>query len=1137
MSMVHLHTHSEFSLLDGLNRIQRMIDTVKSHGQKALALTDHGVMYGVIDFYETCIKNKIKPIIGCELYFTDRSRHLKESKEDAVNYHIVLLAKNQQGYRNLCKLVSLAHIEGFYYKPRIDWELLEQHAEGLIAMSACIKGHVPSLLLDGRDDEARKVAGRYQELFKDDFYLELQNHGLEEQLRVNPMMADLSAAMNLPLVATQDAHYPTRADAIAHDLLLCVQTLSDYDDPKRMRFSNHEFYIKSTEEMAILFKEYPEAISNTELIAEKCNLDFSFDSHHLPVFHAEGVNTKEERVAWLKQLCNNELKVRYGDHPDSVVLDRLQYELDVIIKMDFVDYFLVVCDFVNEAKRRNIFVGPGRGSAAGSLVSYLLKITGIDPLKYNLYFERFLNPDRISMPDIDIDFEDERRDEVIDYVRAKYGDYKVAQVATFGKMEARGVVRDVARAYKYDNSFVNRLCKTIPFGNSLKDAYNLSPEFKQIIDSNEENRRLYDTACEMEGQTRNFSVHAAGVVIGDTELWNYVPLQMDKNKHLVVQYDKDTVEKMGLLKIDFLGLRNLTVMRECIQLIEKHQQKTIDLDSLPLDDPEVFQLYKRAATRGVFQVESRGMRQILKELDPSSIEDVIAVIALYRPGPMDFIKDFIQNKAAPESIVYDHEVLESTLKSTYGICVYQEQVMSIAQIMGGFSLGEADLLRKAMGKKKKEIMVEMRGDFMKRSLAKGYTEEVAGTIFKKLEFFAGYGFNRAHAAAYGVISYQTAWFKVHYPVEYMTALLNSVRDDEKKLSEYIEECRQMKIELASPNINLSQVDFSIDQDRIRYGLLAVKNAGRIALDLIIENRQQIGPFKDYSDFTRRMTSGKVNKKVIESLIKAGAFDCLNPNRTYLLEHISGNMEPEVSLFEDIQPKEQKTESQLEKIDTDLHSLYEKEALGFYFSRHPFISYSETFDSISSTPLEELMEEVSEKEITCEVFGLIDSMRQPRKKNSNSDHGNTLVIVTLADLGASMEFLAFGKTAETLLSCQNNEVAVLAKVRIRKEDERVRASLIEIVRLITRDEMKREQQALWRLELYLDLSVMSNETLTEVANLLRQYPGEHGLQLIVKKESYLLRASSHIKVEKSHELTDELKKLTNSDIAGWKRCLN
>jgi DNA polymerase III subunit alpha len=1136
MSMVHLHTHSEFSLLDGLNRIERMVCAVRDLGQHSLALTDHGVMYGVIDFYKTCLAHKIKPIIGCELYFTDKSRHQKESREDAVNYHLILLAKNHQGYQNLCKLVSLAHIEGFYYKPRLDWELLEQHHDGLIAMSACIKGHVPSLLLSDRAEEARQVAIRYKALFNDDYYLEVQNHGLPEELKANPLLAQLGKELNIPLVATQDAHYPCRSDAYAHDLLLCVQTLSDYDDPNRIRFSNDEFYIKSQAEMQELFKEYPDAISNTELIAEKCNIEFDFDQYHLPVYQNETVKTVAERKEYLQELCYSALPGRYGPEPSREVLDRLEYELEVINNMHFVDYFLVVQDFVNEAKRRNIYVGPGRGSAAGSIVSYLLNITGIDPLQYHLYFERFLNPARISMPDIDIDFEDERRDEVIAYVREKYGAYKVAQVATFGKMEARGVIRDVARAFKYDQSWVNRLSKTIPFGRSLEEAYTLSPEFKQIIDENEDNRRLYDTALDIEGQTRNFSVHAAGVVIGDTELWNYVPLQLDKNKHLVVQYDKDTVEKMGLLKIDFLGLRNLTVIRECIQLINEQHQKVIDVEKIPLNDPEVFQLYKKAATKGVFQVESRGMRQIFKELDPSDIEDVIAVIALYRPGPMEFIKTFIRNKAHPEEIVYEHPVLEPILKNTYGICVYQEQVMSIAQVMGGFSLGEADLLRKAMGKKKKEIMEELKGDFIQRSQVQGYTLEAAKSMFEKLEFFSGYGFNRAHAAAYGLISYQTAWFKVNYPVEYMTALLNSVKDDEKKLSEYIAECLQMKIEVLPPDINLSQIHFTIEGKAIRFALLAIKNAGKIALELIVENRQQHGPFRHYTDFAKRMSSGKVNKKVIESLIKAGAFDVLEPDRSFLLQHIDGNCEPEVSLFGALDPSPTPTTGKPSKIDHHQHMHYEKEALGFYFSMHPFAPYLETYPDFSCPPIEELQEEIPEHETLIEVFALIDSIRQPRKKNGASN-GNTVAIVTISDMTSSMEFVAFGKGAENLLQCKDQETAVLLSIRIRKEEDRVRASLADIKRMITREEMIREQSAHWRLELCLDLDVLGSDRLVQIKETIQKYAGSNSIQLLMKKTPWVIRAGTPLQVEKNQQLLLELEAIVGSQLIGWKRCLS
>ncbi len=1137
MSLVHLHTHSEFSLLDGLNRIERMVDAVIALGQPALALTDHGVMYGVVDFYKTCEQKGIKPIIGCELYFTDRSRHQKENREDAVNYHMVLLAKNDQGYRNLCKLVSLAHIEGFYYKPRIDWELLEKHCEGLVMLSACIKGHVPSLLLQGRPEEARETALRYQKLFGPDFYLELQNHGLEEQLKVNPLLAELGKSLGISLVATQDAHYPTREDAFAHDLLLCVQTLSDYDDPQRLRFSNQEFYIKSYEEMQKLFKDYPQALQNTLEVADKCNLKLTLGQLHLPVYQKDKPLSLEERVQYLRELCYTELPRRYGDPPSQEARDRLEFEIKVIENMKFVDYFLVVQDFVNEAKRRNIFVGPGRGSAAGSIVSYLLGITGIDPLRYKLYFERFLNPERIDMPDIDIDFEDERRDEVIAYVREKYGDYKVAQVATFGRMEARGVIRDVARAFKYDNSWVNRLCKTIPFGNSLTKAYDLSPEFRQIIDSNEDNRRLYDTALQMEGQTRNFSVHAAGVVIGDTELWDYVPLQMDKNKNLVIQYDKKTVEAMGLLKIDFLGLRNLTVLRECIQLIEEHQGKKVDLESIPLDDPLAIDIYKRASTRGVFQVESRGMRQVFKELNPETIEDVIAVIALYRPGPMDLIKNFIKNKANPENIVYEHEALRPILESTYGICVYQEQVMSIVQEMANFSLGEADSMRKAVSKKDKEKMDELKIKFVENALQLGYEDHVVKSISEKLEPFSSYGFNRSHAAAYGVISFQTAYFKAHYSLEYMTALLNSIKDDENKLSEYIQESRQMKIAVLPPDINASQVNFSIEGTSIRYGLLAIKNAGKIALEMIIENRNEKGLFKSLGDFNRRMTSGKVNKKVIESLIKAGAFDSLDPDRAYLLDHASEASIEEASLFgpmEDFQQTVRETRNT--KMDFHNHLNYEKEALGFYFSMHPLTPYQEIFSDINVPPLEEIQEEISEQEKVVEVFGIIDSIRMPRKKQDSSN-GNTIAILKLSDLSSSQEFIAFGKTAENLLQTHQQETAAWLQIRLKREEDRVRAIVADIKRLISRDELLREQQAHWRLELSIDLDVAKPDDLRAIKELFAKYPGPHSIHLMLKRQNWLVHAGTVLQVEKNPRLIEDLNLIAGTSSIGWKRCLS
>jgi DNA polymerase-3 subunit alpha len=979
MSFVHLHNHSEYSLLDGLNKIDLLVSRTKELGMKAVALTDHGFMYGAVEFYEACKNQGIKPIIGCELYVAGRSMKQRETKEDAENYHIILLAKNWKGYQNLCKLVSMARIDGFYYKPRIDLPFLAENHEGIIALSACIKGHVPSLLLDGKKEEAYRVASSYKEIFGEDFYFEIQNHALPEELKVVPLLADLGKRLNIKLVATQDAHYAKQTDAFAHDILLCIQTLKDIDDTSRIRFSNDQFYIKSEEEMIQLFPDYPSAIDCTNEIADKCQVDFIFDTPHLPKFSAPGVDSVEERATYLRKLCFDNLPRCYGDSPTPEIRERIEYELGIIERMKFVDYFLVVQDFIAFAKNRGIAVGPGRGSAAGSIVSYLLNITGIDPLAFNLYFERFLNPERISMPDIDIDFEDARRGEVIQYVREKYGEDKVAQVATFGKMESRAAIRDVARAYKYKMEEVNQIAKSIPLGYHLSQAYADSPEFSKIIDSSERNTTLYKTALQIEGITRNFSVHAAGVVIGDEPLWNYVPLTCDKEGNVVTQYDKDIVEKMGLLKIDFLGLRNLSTISDSVKLIKELYHVDIDIDKLPPNDPPVFAMYQKGSSKGVFQVESRGMRQIMKELKPNSLEDIIALIALYRPGPMLLIKDFIRNKWNPERITYDHPDLEPILKNTYGICVYQEQVMRIAQVMGGFTLGQADILRKAMGKKKKELMDQQKKEFIDNSIQRGYSKEIATKVFSNLEYFAGYGFNRAHAAAYGVISYQTAYLKANYPTAYMASLLNSIKDDEKKLAEYIEETRSLGITVLSPSINKSQMDFSVEDGSIRYGLLAIKNIGKAALDLVIADRTEKGDYKNFANFTYRSGSGKINRKVIEHLIKAGAFDELNEDRCVLLTKLDGTESQSFSLFDEPLPVDSGSSLKKEQ-DPELLMNYEKEALGFYLTYHPFAPYKNAYSDIESLDIAEIAD-IDEEETRVVVFARIDSVRVPKKKNA------------------------------------------------------------------------------------------------------------------------------------------------------------
>ncbi|MCD8048971.1 MAG: DNA polymerase III subunit alpha [Clostridia bacterium] len=1054
MVFTHLHVHSEYSLLDGAARVKELPKRAKELGQTALALTDHGVMYGVVDFYKACKAEGIKPIIGCEVYVAPRKLTNKETRADGENYHLVLLAKNEEGYKNLCKIVSKAAIDGFYYRPRTDMDELKKYSKGIIALSACLAGIIPSRLSEGDYNGAKAALLAYKEIF-DDFYVEIQDHGIAEQQRVMPLLVKLARETETPLVATNDVHYIKREDAAFQDVLLCIQTGKTLADRDRMRFETDEFYLKSEEEMKSLFAAYPEAIENTGKIADMCDFDFEFHKRHLPSFPLpEG----EEKESYLKKLCEAGLEKRYGANLDDEKRKRLTYELGVINSMGFTDYFLIVSDFVNYAKRQNIPVGPGRGSAAGSIVSYSLGITDIDPMKYSLIFERFLNPERVSMPDIDIDFCIERRGEVIDYVVQKYGKDNVCQIVTFGTMKARGAVRDAGRVMGLSYGEVDAVAKLVPKTlNITLDEALITPKLKEAYESSETVKRLIDTAKSIEGLPKSAGTHAAGVVICGERLDGLLPLS--KNDDVVVtQFTKDTVEELGLLKMDFLGLKNLTVIRNCID-IAKRQNVIIDLEHITYDDKEVYKMISSGDTEGVFQLESGGMTSFMRRLEPSCLEDIIAGVALYRPGPMDFIPQYIKNKHNPAGVTYKHPKLEPILKDTYGCIVYQEQVMEIVRSLAGFSMGGADEVRRAMSKKKAKEMEKARKRFIygetdesgnvtiQGCIRNGIDEKTAVSIFDDMDAFAEYAFNKSHAAAYAVVAYQTAYLKCFYPVYFMASLITGVMGETEKAALYVEKCRAMGINLLKPDINKSQASFSVEGGDIRFGLGHIRNAGLTLMEKIVEEREKGGEYKSFSDFASRMSGKELNKRGVEGLIRVGAFDSIVPERNRLLagyetmldsaaSERKNNIEGQISLFAAVETKAAAQDylpnapALSKKAILDM----EMEYAGMYFSGHPLDDYrgvvdDTRYDRIGEIPSSSGEDGKYEDRGAVTVAGMITTRRDKLTKN------NTMMsFVTIEDFTASAEMIIFPETLSKLDSILTEGAIVAASARLDiKED--------------------------------------------------------------------------------------------------------
>ena len=1057
-NFVHLHCHSEYSLLDGAARINDMIKQAASLGMPALALTDHGTMFGVIDFYRAAREAGVKPILGCEVYVSPRSRFQKEAKRDDSQFHLVLLAENNTGYRNLMRLVSSGYLEGFYYKPRVDRALLKDCSEGLIALSACLAGEVPSLILQGQVEKARQVAREYREIFgPDNFFLELHDHGLPEQKIVNEKLLEISKAEGIPLVAANDVHYLSRQDAGVHDVLLCIQTGKTVEETERMKFETEEFYFKTAEEMEDLFTEYEGALSNSLKIAERCNVEKDFSKRYLPEYHLpEGKNPDD----YLKELCYKGLETRYSEITPEIK-ERLEYELQVISKMDYSHYFLIVWDLIEYAKREKVIVGPGRGSAAGSLVAYSLGITNIDPLRYSLLFERFLNPERISMPDIDIDFCDDKRDKVMQYVCDKYGQEKVAQIITFGTMAARAAVRDVGRVLAIPYADVDRIAKLIPVEQkmTIKKALDQSKDL-QALYKEEQYRSLLDLSMAVEGMPRHASTHAAGVVIAEEPLINFVPLYKTADSSVVTQFPMNTLEDLGLLKMDFLGLKTLSIIGEALENIEKRHGEIIDIDKISLENDAAYEMLSRGETTGTFQLESTGMRSVLRDLMPNKFEDIIAVVALYRPGPMEQIPVFVESKHGKREIKYAHPVLEPILNETYGVIVYQEQIMEIAARMAGFTLGQADLLRRAIGKKKMEILDEQRQLFINGSVENGYSRELAAETYDLILKFASYGFNKSHAAAYAMIAYQTAYLKANYPVEFMAALMTVYYSNSDKVALYIADCKRMNIELLPPDINESDTHFTpTGESRIRFGLAAVKNVGLGAIDSIIQARKE-KPFVSMRDFVSRVDMRSCNRKVMESLVKCGAFDSLGGHRAQYLAIIDDVLAQgqsvqrerengQISMFTlmDESVKEEMLDDNLPDIEpfSDKERLFlEKEMLGLYISGHPLGPYRTILENMPNlTPCAQLSSAGDNNHV--KVGGIIVAVRSFFTKKNKQ-----MAFVKLEDLTGSVELVVFPDMYEKSAFMLEEDSMLLVEGRTDLKEEEDVKILAETIKPLNRE---------------------------------------------------------------------------------------
>ena len=1141
MAFTHLHVHTEFSLLDGFCKIKELPGVVKSMGQTACAITDHGVMYGVIDFYRACKAEGIKPIIGCEVYVAPqgRTRFDKVHEFDGESRHLVLLCENEEGYRNLSYMVSLAWTEGFYVKPRIDQNLLREHAGGLIALSACLAGEIPRRLRNGEYDNAKTYALEMAELFGPDrFYLELQDHGIRDQKLVNQSILKIHQETGIPMVCTNDAHYLRKEDAEAHDILLCIQTGKTVDDENRMRYEPQNFYLRSEEEMATLFEGYEGALENTQKITEMCNLEFTFGKYHLPEFKLpEGYDS----FSYLKKLCDEGYKARYGG--DDKYRGQLKYEQDMIEKMGFTDYFLIVSDFVRYAKSVGIPVGPGRGSAAGSMVSYCLSITDIDPMKYSLYFERFLNPERVSMPDIDMDFGDTRRGEVVDYVRRKYGDDHVAQIVTFGTMAARGVIRDVGRVMNMPYADVDAIAKLVPntLHITLNDALRLSKQLSDLYDADEKVKKLIDTARALEGMPRHASTHAAGVVITRKPVYEYVPLAKN-DESVVCQYIMTTLEELGLLKMDFLGLRNLTVLDDAVKMVQA-RQPDFTLADIPEGDPETYKMLSDGKTVGVFQMESTGMTGVCVGLKPQSIEDITAIIALYRPGPMDSIPKFIACKHDPGKVSYIIPQLEPILSITYGCIVYQEQVIQIFQQLAGYTLGQADMLRRAMSKKKAKDVAKEREAFLhgdpargiRGCVANGIDPAAAEKIYDEIFAFANYAFNKAHAVSYAVVAYQTAYFKCHFTREYMAALLTSVLDNSDKVSGYIGECRECGIALLPPDINRSADRFTVEEGGIRFGLVAIKNIGRGFIQAVMRERELNGPFTSLYDFCSRMNGSEMNKRAVENLIRSGAFDSMGARRSQLIKVYEtvmdsvaaqqrDNVEGQMDFFSmaaassgaPAPVKEIPLPDIPEYTPEELMTM-EKATTGLYLSGHPMDHYREIVRKLNAPSIASILADFAREDgperfadgQRVTIAGVITSSKTKTTKNNS-----LMAYVMVEDDTASMELLCFSRVLETCGAYMKENLAVVVKGRLSVRDEKAPQIVCDsIYPLTTADggipEPQPKQEASGET-LFLKFPSIEDPAIRHMKLVFQMFPGKSTVKMVMAdtRKVYAAQALLH-----------------------------